>query len=181
MRAPRDIEPTARRPQSAHWTCDTRSTHIKCCPVRPRLWNTTSWSPLLRQPAVEEEQIHRKKQHAAAATTTMFNSFIALLIATVAASGHRSSLPATYGDFTISRLSTVRSTGGRLVERPRDLKITSNVMSLRQAPSASLSSSYVQAMRQEGMNAASRAVRAEVGQTAASSSIPTLTCILIGW
>ncbi|CZT24586.1 uncharacterized protein RCC_10311 [Ramularia collo-cygni] len=96
----------------------------------------------------------------------MFASMIALMVGAVAASSQRSSLPATYGDFTIDRLPTVRSTGGRLVERPREQKVTSNVLSLRQAKSASLSSSYIQAMRQEGMNAASRAARAEGGNAA---------------
>jgi hypothetical protein len=96
----------------------------------------------------------------------MLRNLIAFLVCTAAASDQISSLPATYGDFTISRLPSGRSTGGRLVERPSEMKTTSNVLRLKRAKSASLSSSYIQAMRQEGMSAVARAARAQVSQVA---------------
>lgn len=160
----------------------SRGSHSTLHPAPSRLTRIALCDPLLRQRAAEEEQTSkRKRQRAAVAAPTMLTSIIALLVGTAAASGQRSSLLARYGDFTIERLPTIRSTGGRLAERPRELKVTSNVLRLKQAPSASLSSSYVSAMRQEGMSAVARAARAEVCCPAVSMETQALTCTLKGW
>jgi hypothetical protein len=99
--------------------------------------------------------------------------FLQLLVCVAAASNDETTVLRRFGEYTLVRepVARIPGSGSRLVEKPTELKKVASTMNMRHVDGKSLSSTFVQAMRDSGRSAQALAKRQAVVCLPCSSTL----------